>query len=115
MGDVGMKELEGHEWVCPCCKGELESLGDALYCGVCERRYENLLGIPDFRLGFQESENQVALAREFHAHWNEMTWLIRHVGSRQDTLEAWKMFKPSFEEPFQEFLDAELAASEPLY
>jgi len=46
--------------------------------------------------------------------WNEMKWMIRHVGSRQDTLEAWKMFKPSFEEPFQEFLDAELAAAEPL-
>ena len=46
--------------------------------------------------------------------WNEMTWLIRHVGLRQDLLEAWRMFKGSFDKPFQEFLDSELAVAEPL-
>ncbi len=46
--------------------------------------------------------------------WNEMTWLIRHIGLRQDVLEAWRMFKGSFDKPFQEFLDSELAAAEPL-
>jgi hypothetical protein len=46
--------------------------------------------------------------------WNEMTWLIRHVGLRQDLLEAWRMFKGSFDIPFQKFLDSELAAAEPL-
>jgi len=45
--------------------------------------------------------------------WNEITWLIRHVGRRQDTHEAWKIFKDSFDESFQKFLDAELAVSEP--
>ena len=46
--------------------------------------------------------------------WNEMKWLIRHLGLRQDTLEAWKIFEDSFSMSFQEFLDAELAAGEPL-
>ncbi len=46
--------------------------------------------------------------------WNEMTWLIRHIGLRQDVLEAWRMFKGSFDRPFQEFLDSELAVAEPL-
>jgi hypothetical protein len=46
--------------------------------------------------------------------WNEMTWLIRHIGLRQDLLEAWRMFKGSFDKPFQEFLDSELAVAEPL-
>jgi hypothetical protein len=41
--------------------------------------------------------------------WNEMTWLIRNLGRRQDTLETWKMFRESFDESFQTFLDAELA------
>lgn len=46
--------------------------------------------------------------------WNEMTWLIRHVGIRQDTLAAWKMFEDSFDKSFQEFLDSELGAGDPL-
>ena len=46
--------------------------------------------------------------------WNELVWLIEHlIRGRQDTLEAWKMFKGSFEEPFQKFLDARLAAIAP--
>ena len=44
------------------------------------------------------------------ADWNEMTWLIQHVGLRQDTLAAWKTFKDSFDESFQQFLDAQLAS-----
>ena len=48
------------------------------------------------------------------ADWNELVWLIEHlIRGRQDTLEAWKMFKGSFEEPFQKFLDARLAAIAP--
>ena len=46
--------------------------------------------------------------------WNEMTWIIRHVGLRQDVLESWRMFKGAFDEAFQQFLDAELAAAEQL-
>ncbi len=48
------------------------------------------------------------------ADWNEMTWLIENLaGPRQDTHEAWRMFRSSFGEPFQVFLDAHLAAAEP--
>ena len=47
-----------------------------------------------------------------NSDWNVMTWLIRHIGRRQDTQEACKMFRDSFDESFQKFLDAELAAPE---
>ena len=46
--------------------------------------------------------------------WNELIWLIQHIGLRQDLVEAWRMFKNSFDQSFQEFLDAQLSAAEPL-
>ncbi len=46
--------------------------------------------------------------------WNELVWLIQHVGLRQDLLEAWRIFKNSFDKSFQEFLDAQLSAALPL-
>ena len=92
--DAGRSELDGYNWVCPRCKGELRLLDDASYCSVCERRYESFLGIPDFRLDFQESENQVALAREFYTNWEELTYedmvRARFRGLRQRALEAGK-------------------------
>jgi hypothetical protein len=41
--------------------------------------------------------------------WSELVWLIEHlIRGRQDTLEAWRMFRGSFDERFQEFLDARI-------
>jgi hypothetical protein len=45
------------------------------------------------------------------ADWNEMVWLIHFVGTREDTRASWVMFRDSFDQPFQEFLDSHLAAA----
>lgn len=37
-------------YVCPLCKGRLQSSGSMYSCARCERRYPVVLGIPDFRL-----------------------------------------------------------------
>ena len=44
------------------------------------------------------------------ADWKELLWIIRNLGGRrQAILEAWKMFRDSFEEPFQEFLEEQFS------
>ena len=48
------------------------------------------------------------------ADWNELIWLIERIGMRQDTLAAWKVFKDSFDESFQEFLENHFAKAVPL-
>jgi len=45
--------------------------------------------------------------------WEELKWLIRFVGLRQDTRAAWHMFGESLEDSFQAFMDAQLAESAP--
>lgn len=47
------------------------------------------------------------------ADWEELKWLIRLVGVRQDTRAAWHMFRESFEDSFQAFMDAQLAKASP--
>ena len=45
--------------------------------------------------------------------WQEVVWLIENViCGRQDTLEAWKLFRGSFDPAFREFLDVHLLSSE---
>ncbi len=46
------------------------------------------------------------------ANWRELLWLIRNLGGRREAiLESWRMFKDSFEEPFQEFLEAQFSSA----
>ncbi len=46
------------------------------------------------------------------ADWRELLWIIRNLGGRREAiLEAWKMFKDSFEEPFQEFIEEQFSAA----
>jgi hypothetical protein len=45
------------------------------------------------------------------ADWNEMIWVIRFVGAREDTRAAWTMFRDAFDKAFQDFLDRHLAAA----
>jgi len=45
-------------------------------------------------------------------YWTELLWIIRNLGGRRQAIqESWKMFKDSFQVPFQEFLDEQLSAS----
>jgi hypothetical protein len=45
--------------------------------------------------------------------WKELNWLIRNLGARrQSVLAAWMMFKGSFEEPFQRFMDDHLPGTD---
>ena len=37
-------------FVCPACKGSLDSASDSFHCGHCRRDFPIILGIPDFRL-----------------------------------------------------------------
>jgi len=48
-------------------------------------------------------------------YWRELLWIIRNLGGRRQAIQAsWKMFKDSFDESFQDFLDEQfLAAGEP--
>ncbi len=91
-----------------------------------------LKGIADFQsLGEVERTRLIFFSRSAIVHWhnmfrlrgdkllpdsdwNELIWLIQHIGLRQDLLEAWRMFKNSFDKSFQEFLDAQFSAALPL-
>jgi hypothetical protein len=44
--------------------------------------------------------------------WAELTWLIRFIGRNQGLRAAWETFRDSFEEPFQDFVDQQLAAAD---
>lgn len=46
--------------------------------------------------------------------WNELIWLIQHIGIRQDIIETWGIFKNSFDKSFQEFLEGILEKAKPL-
>ncbi len=62
--------LPGIRFVCPLCKGELETLPDAYRCTPCDRDYPVVLGIPDFRiapdpwLSFEEDLQRALLLRD---------------------------------------------------
>ena len=44
--------------------------------------------------------------------WNELLWLIPHFGDYQSTRTAWTMFRESFDRPFQDFIDRQLAIAD---
>jgi ubiquinone/menaquinone biosynthesis C-methylase UbiE len=49
MSDPLCKSLEkGNDYVCPCCKGELEPRQETLVCTICHVSYPIINGIPDF-------------------------------------------------------------------
>ena len=37
--------------------------------------------------------------------WIEMKWIIQNIGRRQSIRESWEFFKPSFQKPFQDFME----------
>ncbi|MCA1580252.1 MAG: methyltransferase domain-containing protein [Acidobacteria bacterium] len=45
-----LPSLEAVDFVCPRCRGELATDGDAFRCSPCNRRYPLTGGIPDFRV-----------------------------------------------------------------
>lgn len=88
---VARWEFDGDSWICPRCKGRLHPVDDTSYCSTCEQYFARFLGIPDFRLDFQESGDQVALAKEFHGNWDKLTYedmvRARFAGLRQRALQ----------------------------
>jgi len=50
MPDTRGGALGALPYCCPRCHGSLEAAADDYWCGVCNRTYPTLLGIPDFRV-----------------------------------------------------------------
>ena len=83
--------------------------------------FENLDEIERLRLIFFERgaiihwHNMFALRKKNllpDADWNELLWIIQNlVGSREAVQEAWNVFKDSFDEPFQDFLEEQFSAA----
>jgi hypothetical protein len=46
------------------------------------------------------------------ADWYELQWIIRNIGSRQSVREAWKVFRDSFQPPFQEFVERQFSIAD---
>jgi hypothetical protein len=46
------------------------------------------------------------------ADWNELKWLIHYFGASQITRETWKIFGDSFDAPFREFIEQQLAIAD---
>jgi hypothetical protein len=44
--------------------------------------------------------------------WIEMKWIIQNIGRRQSIRESWKLFRDSFQEPFQEFMEEQFAIAD---
>lgn len=44
--------------------------------------------------------------------WIEMKWIIQNIGRRQSIREAWKVFKDSFQAPFQVFIEEQFAIAD---
>ncbi|HUU17719.1 MAG TPA: class I SAM-dependent methyltransferase [Sedimentisphaerales bacterium] len=77
-------------WVCPKCKGDLKVEDGVYFCEPCGQRFNDFLGLPDFRLHYKDTKNEVALAKEFRESWNELTYedmvRMRWSGLRQRAL-----------------------------
>lgn len=83
--------------------------------------FTKLSDIEQLRLVFFERSaiahwhNMFALRRRnlvSDADWNEMVWIIRNLGARREAvLQAWNVHKAAFSEPFQTFLDENLAGA----
>lgn len=61
-------------WVCPSCRKELQSVGDAFRCLACKSDFGRTVGLLDFRLNYTDNENQRALAEELEERWDELTY-----------------------------------------
>ena len=61
-------------WVCPICKGDLKVEDGVYFCEPCGHHFKDFLGLPDFRLYYQDSKNQIALAKEFIESWDKLTY-----------------------------------------
>jgi len=46
------------------------------------------------------------------ATWYEHAWVIRNLGNRQSTREAWRVFQDAYEKPFQEFVESQFAIAD---
>ena len=44
--------------------------------------------------------------------WLEMKWIIQNIGRRQSIRESWKIFKDSFQKPFQDFMEEQFAIAD---
>ena len=67
------------------------------------------------RSAIKHWQNMFALRQQglvSDADWNELKWLIRYFGALQVTREAWRIFGDSFGEPFQKFMEEQLALAD---
>ncbi len=46
------------------------------------------------------------------ADWYELKWIIQNIGHRQAIRETWSIFKDSFQNPFQEFIEEQFAIAD---
>ena len=44
--------------------------------------------------------------------WLEMKWIIQNIGRRQSIRESWKVFKGSFQKPFQDFMEEQFTIAD---
>ncbi len=84
------KQVDFSGWVCPKCKGDLKIEDGGSSCEPCGKRFNNVLGFPDFRLRYEDSKNQMVLARTFRENWDKLTYedmvRLRFSGLRQRAL-----------------------------
>lgn len=106
--DIGAPLIESSEVTEIWLKGEKEfdslSEADRVRLMLFERRailhWHNMFGL----------RNQKLLS---DADWNEMTWLIRNLACRRQVVrETWKVFRDSFEVPFQAFIDEQFSITD---
>ena len=75
------------QWCCPRCHAPLKSVAEWITCAACDKRYEVIDGIPDFRIStdfWLDIEEDRKAARELAAQFstNDLEGLIRQVFAR---------------------------------
>lgn len=46
------------------------------------------------------------------ADWHELKWIIRNIGRRQSVRASWRIFKDSYEKPFQQFIETQFSIAD---
>lgn len=77
---------DGALWRCPACRGGLQESARSLHCTTCDRHYDLVDGIPDFRLSIPswlDVAADTATARELSDAQLPLDELVREVFERQ--------------------------------
>jgi 2-polyprenyl-3-methyl-5-hydroxy-6-metoxy-1,4-benzoquinol methylase len=88
----GEQMLDDPLWKCPVCRGQLGDRRTALECPACQRAFDVVDGIPDFRLAMPswiDVADDTRTARELSEARLPLSELVRTVYSRRIDDAAW--------------------------